>query len=172
MALLYHIIPRFSSGFTITILLLTLFLSGCMENTEKPNVSSDGKPDNTSNTSEVFNMEKIEFVEIEWAGVEWDEIEFPIDPKEVEIPTDVKSISTKEDAISIGEVIIKNCWSNNKFLSYVLLTVVHSTEDNIWRFDYSIDQRDKAVGDLIDCGGFYVAIDGNNCEIIKAWVDE
>jgi len=150
----------------------TLFLSGCKENVGISGVSDISKPNNTSDTREVPNMEKIEFLEIEKAGIEWDKIEFPINPKEVEFSADIKSISSKEDAISIGEAIIENCWNNNKFTTYVLLKVVHSTEDNIWCFYYSIDQRDKDVDDLIDCGGFYVAIDGNDCNIIKAWVDE
>ena len=158
----------------ILLMSLILFLAGCGNEPGSSDVSDNGSSCNTSNSSNEKepNMQEPKFVEIEWAGINWDQIEFPIDPKEIEIPIDVKTISTKEEAIRVGEAIIKNCWKNNKFPDYVFLTIVHSTKDNIWRFDYSIDQRDKDVNDLIDCGGFYVAVNGINCETIKAWVDE
>lgn len=118
------------------------------------------------------DMEVPKFTETEWSGIEWEKIEFPIDSKEVVIPKNVKAISTKEEAINIGKAIIKNFWENNKFTNYILLTVVHSTKDNVWRFDYSIDQRKNTDGTYLLCGGFYVAIDGSNCNVIKAWVEE
>ena len=117
-------------------------------------------------------MEKVEFSEIESLGIDWDEIGLPVDPKEVILPANVNSISTKEDAIIIGQAIIENHWNNNRLLDHVLISVVHSTKDNIWFFEYSIDQRDKNVEELMECGGFYVAIDGNTGEIVKAWLDD
>lgn len=103
-------------------------------------------------------MENIEFTEIELLDIDWDKIEFPVNSREIEIPANVKSISTREDALCIGTTIIENCRSNHKFSDYVLVAAVHFTSDNIWCFDYSIDQHDKDVNDLIDCGGFHVAI--------------
>lgn len=143
-------------------LIIILLISGCGETSN----------DNTTNTSGVTDMEMIDFIEIEQAGIDWNEVEFPISSKEIAIPFNIKSIATKEDAIKIGKAIIENCWDNGKFLDFVLLTIVHSTEDNVWRFDYSIDQRNKKDGTLLLCGGFYVAIDGNNGKVIKAWVEE
>lgn len=52
------------------------------------------------------------------------------------------------------------------------VSIVHSTEDNVWLFEYSIDQRNKNVENLIDCGCLYIAIDGNKGTLIKAWVEE
>lgn len=149
--------------------MLELFLVGCGNNVGTLN---NYEQNNVLNTSEAFSMGKVDFMETELEGVDWDKIEYSIDPKEIKILANGKPISTREDALSIGKAIIENCWSNNKFSDYVLLMVVHSTSDNIWCFDYSIDQRDKDINDLIDCGGFHVAIDGDNCELIKAWVDE
>jgi len=149
------------------LLLATMLLSGC-----KVSTGSEGRPNEVPNTNEASNMEKVEFSEIESLGIDWDEIGLPVDPKEVILPANVNSISTKEDAIIIGQAIIENHWNNNRLLDHVLISVVHSTKDNIWFFEYSIDQRDKNVEELMECGGFYVAIDGNTGEIVKAWLDD
>lgn len=153
----------------LAFLIIAFILAGCDNDTE---ILTDCSQNNTLNTNEVFSMEKIDFIEIESVNIDWDEIEFPVDPKEIRIPFNSKSISTREDAFCIGKAIIENCWRNNKFSDYVLLSVVHSISDNIWRFEYSIDQRNKDINDLIDCGGLYVAIDGDKCELIRAWIYE
>ena len=137
-----------------------------------------GSNENMNDTSNMIsekaqNMRGPDFVEIEWTTINWDQIEFPIEQKKIEIPSDVKSIKTKEEAIVIGEAIIENCWKNNKHLDYALLAVIHSIKDNIWRFEYSVDQRDKNDDDeVLLCEVFYVAMDGNDGKIIKAWVEE
>ena len=53
-----------------------------------------------------------------------------------------------------------------------MISIVHSTEDNVWRFEYSIDQRNKAIDHLVDCGCLYVAMDGKEGKVIKAWLEE
>lgn len=118
------------------------------------------------------DMEEPMFTEIEWAGIEWEKIEFPVDPQEVKIPAGVEAISKKEEAINIGKAIIENFWKNDRYIGYELLAVVHSTNDNVWRFDYSIAQREKTDGTYLLGDVFCVAIDGNHCNIIKAWVEE
>lgn len=142
----------------LVLLMAELFLVGCGNNTE---TLTDDKQNYKLNTNQVSSMENIEFTEIELLDIDWDKIEFPVNSREIEIPANVKSISTREDALCIGTAIIENCRSNHKFSDYVLVATVHSTSDNIWCFDYSIDQHDKDVNDLIDCGGFHVAIDGS-----------
>ena len=112
------------------------------------------------------------FLEIDRAGIDWASIEFPVDSKEIVIPDGVSCIITKVDAITIGEAIIQNFWRNDTFTDYILVSVVHSTEDNIWRFDYSVDQRKETDGTYLLCGGLSVAIEGNNCSVVKAWVEE
>lgn len=144
--------------------MLTLFLLACGE-------ISNRETQNSLSTNGEINME-INFAELKWAGINWDEIEFPVDLNEFENSIEHEPILTKEEALKVGQSIIESCWKSNKFLDYSLLTVVHSTEDNIWRFDYSIDQRDKTNSTFLLCGGFYVAIDGSNGEVIKAWVEE
>ena len=42
----------------------------------------------------------------------------------------------------------------------------------MWRFEYSIDQRNKAIDHLVDCGCLYVAMDGKEGKVIKAWLEE
>ena len=119
-------------------------------------------------------MKQPEFTEIEWAGIDWEQIEISIDTTEMEFDIDGRTIVSKEDAIEIGEIILEKFHEKNKFKTYVLLAVVHSTKDNIWRFEYAVDERDKnvEVENIIFGDVGYVAVNGDNCEIIKAWIEE
>lgn len=117
-------------------------------------------------------MKEPEFVEREWSGIEWEKIEFPVDEKKVEIPSSIKAISTKEEALAVGKGILENFWEDKQYTDYVLHAVIHSTKDNIWRFDYSIAQRDRADGIYWVGGSLSVAVNGNNANLIKAWVEE
>ncbi len=142
----------------LLIMMIVLLLGGCSKN-------SNGDAPNDQ-------RKDVSLTEIEWCGIDWDQIEFPVDLSEIEGVYDAKPIETKENAIAIGTVIIEEFHKKGKALEYSLLSIVHSTEDNIWRFDYSVDQRNVDIDNLIDYGGLHVAIDGNTGKLIQVWVVE
>ena len=130
---------------------------------------------NTSSNSDIEGstaMQEINLTETEWCGINWDQIEFLVDLSEIEFIEETKSIETRKDAIEVATTLIEKCHEIGKFSSYTLLSITHSTKDNVWRFDYSIDQRNKDNENLVDCGCLYVAIDGNEGKLIKAWIEE
>ena len=143
----------------LTLTLLLFLLVGC----------SSGS--NSNNPRENDIMEDIYITEIEWCSIEWEQIQFPIDLNE-NILKGIEPINTNQTAIDIGTNIIEELHRDGKLSEYTLISITHSTEDNVWCFTYSIDQRNVDIDDLIDCGGLYVAIDGNKGALINAWVEE
>ena len=142
----------------IVILLLLLLVSCCN--------CSHG-----SNPKENHIMQDINIRETERCGIEWDQIQFPINLNE-EILKGIKPIASNQSAVDVGKNIIEGFHREGKLPEYSLISITHSTEDNVWCFEYSIDQRNKNIDNLIDCGCLYVAIDGNNRTLIKAWLEE
>ena len=111
-------------------------------------------------------MKDIQITEIDRFNFEWDRVEFPIELGEDALEK-VTPINTTEDAVDIATSIIEELHNDGRMSEYVLLSVTHSKEENIWCFEYSTD-----VDTLVECGGLYVAIDGNEGKLIKAWVEE
>ena len=144
----------------IWLLILLLFLLvGCS------NVSNNSKP------KENGIMKDIYITEIERCGIEWDQIQFPIDLNG-DVLKQIEPMETNQIAVEIAEIIIEELHREGKLSEYMLISITHSTEDNVWCFEYSIDQRNEDVDNLIDCGSLYVAIDGNKGALIKAWLEE
>lgn len=136
--------------------------------------SLEGCSNGSNNTikNEEDTMQNIYITEIEWCGIEWEKIQFAIDLKEIDIWEEIESIETNQIAIDFATTIIEECHEQGRFSDYKLISIIHSTKDNVWCFEYSIDQRDKEAEKLVDCGCLYVAIDGNKGALIKAWVEE
>lgn len=126
---------------------------------------------NSSKTTDNDIAEDVFFTEIESCGIQWDQIQFPYDLNET-VLKEIKIIETKQKAEEIAKIIIDELHKEGKLSEYILTSITHSTEDNVWCFEYSLDQRNEHVDDLVDCGCFYVAIDGNKGELIKAWSEE
>lgn len=143
----------------LPLILLLFFLVGC----------SNASNSNRLNKDDI--MKDVYITEIEWCSIEWDQIQFPVDLNE-DILEEIKPIETNKIAIEIANTIIDEFHKNGKLSEYTLISITHSTEDNVWCFEYSIDQRNEDVDNLIDCGCLYVAIDGNEGELIKAWLEE
>ena len=116
-------------------------------------------------------MSDVSIVEIDRCSTEWDQIQFPVNLNE-DVLEEIKPIETNKAAITVGTKIIEKLHKKAKYAEYVLIGIVHFTENNIWQFEYSLDQRNVGVEDLIDCGGLYVVIDGNEGTLIKSWVTE
>lgn len=137
----------------IPLLLLLIFITGC-----------SCAPENSS--LEGCAMKDIQFTEIDRFNFEWDRVEFPIELGEDALEK-VTPINTTEDAVYIATSIIEELHNDGRMSEYILLSVTHSKEENIWCFEYSTE-----VDTLVECGGLYVAIDGNEGKLIKAWVEE
>ena len=142
------------------ILFLSLFLLVGCSNT------SNGS---TPRKNEV--MGNIQIMETNRFNVEQEEIQVPVDFDE-EVLKKIEPIVTNQDAVDVGTNIIEALHKDGKLSEYTLASIIHSTEDNVWCFEYSIDQRDVDMDDLIDCGCLYAAIDGNEGTFIKAWLEE
>ena len=144
----------------ITFLIFLIFLLvGCS------NISKSSIP----NENDI--MEDIYITEIDRFNIEWDQIPFSINLNE-EVSQEIELISTNKNAVDIGTNIIEELHKDGKFSEYTLIAITHSTEDNVWCFEYAIDQRNKNIDSLIDCGSLYIAIDGNEGTLIKAWLEE
>lgn len=143
----------------LTLMLLLFLLVGC------------SKVPNDNNSSENNIMEDIYIKEIEWCGIAWNQIQFPIDLSD-NILKEIKPIDTNQIAVDIGTNIIEELHKEGALPEYTLISITHSTKDNVWCFEYSIDQQNVDVDNLIDCGCLYVAIDGSKGTVIKAWVEE
>lgn len=142
----------------LLLLLLLLLFVGC----------SNGS---NSNTQIEDNMEGINITEIEHFNIEWNQIQFSIDFNE-DVLKKIQPIDTNQKAVDIGTNIIEALHRDGNFSEYTLISITRATKDNVWCFEYSIDQRNANVENLIDCGCLYVAIDGNKGTLIKSWLEE
>ena len=98
--------------------------------------------------------------------------QFPVDISEYVVEFTGKRIETQEEAVYMGERILELCHKDGRFLDEVLINVAYSKEENVWLFEYSIDQRDTPIDELIEYGSTYVAISGETGELLIAWVEE
>lgn len=104
--------------------------------------------------------------------IEWDQIEFPItDLTDIMVP-DIQSISTKQKAIEVGNAILEKCQQQGCASEKVLQGVFHSIQDDIWLFSYGEDVPDKSPNSIVVYDMFYVVVDGDSGELLKAWVVE
>lgn len=139
----------------LSLVLLLILLVGCS------NVSNSNNPGEND----------IQIKEIERCNIEWNQIQLPIDFDE-SVLKEIEPIDTKQTAIDIGTNIIEELHRDGKLSEYTLISITHSTEDNVWCFEYSIDQRNADIDNIVDCGCLYAAIDGNEGALIKAWLEE
>lgn len=144
---------------TLSLILFVFLFVGC--NNIK---SSENQKENNA-------MGDICITEIEQLNIEWDQIQSSVKFNE-EILKETDAIATNQNALDVGVNIIEEFHREGKLSEYTLMSITHSIKDNVWCFEYSIDQRDRDIDDLIDCGCLYVVIDGNNGTLIKAWLEE
>lgn len=155
----------------ILFLLLILLFSGCRTNSDIPPTEGEKiySSEPVQNSAAFTAVNTVRVVETEWSDSEyWEQVEFPIDLSKIDFQTSFKQISTNEEAIEVGHNLLEVCKRNKVFVSFELHTVIHSTRDNIWQFEYSVERGEQLT--LSSVG--YIAISGNNCEIIKAWIEE
>jgi hypothetical protein len=100
----------------------------------------------------------VQFKEGVLPNKEWDDVEFPVN---------IIPIKTKEDAIKLAEIVFESLNKENRCINYKLTSIFHDVEDNFWKLVYS---ENRGEGWLVP--SLHMVIDGNNCEIIKMWVEE
>ena len=100
-----------------------------------------------------------------------DSIEFPVDIS-LMFTKKSKPINSNQAAIELAMELIGECHKKGQFSDFTLLAIVHSEHDNMWYFEYSIDQQNENAENLVDCGNFNVAVDGSAGNIIRAWIEE
>lgn len=120
----------------------------------------------------VFDERKFDYAETAESDVEWEKLAFQVNPADIPISIDVTSISTVEQAIEVGDDILRQFRVADRLLEKELIEIVHLTDDNIWVCGYSMDQRNVDPMNLIDCDSFFAAIDGNDGNIIRMWAEE
>ena len=138
---------------------------------EVPNVSS--KPEIlTENSGEVKDVREVEFIVNEWADTLVGPIEFPLEPEWAGLPSCMQPIASEEEAREMGQEMLEAFWEKGKFPDFVLYGIVHFKKDDIWRFDYSVDDSELAEGAMLLCSVLYVAIDGSTGDIVQIWIEE
>ncbi len=156
--------------------LFTIVFCGCGNNTDSPT--------DVNTTKEVITSEKIEeptesdyknrtvpVFEVDKYNIDYERIEFPIEFED-DVLELIKPVKTDEEAKSVAIDILEERHKQGGWLDDTLVGVLHSTEDNVWRFEYSLDQSDVPVDELVECSCAYVVIDGNSGELIAAWAEE
>ena len=156
----------------LCLLLAVLTLTGCQDPAGESRSWEESVPQGESVSQESAAPQEIEIVKTQDCDIAWEQIEFALDVDALGIGDIVGKISSDGQAKEMARAIIERCHEKRKFPDYELVFIKHYTQDNFWFFGYSIDQRNTAPEDLIDCGGFYVVIDGDGGTVIEAWVDE
>ena len=140
--------------FKITLLLLTITLTGCQQGSNAFERKESGN-----------DAQEIEYIELASHTDDWDDIEFSVGLEQFSPPETVRRITTAQDAIQFGEELIENYPRKGDL---VLKTVVYFKDNNTWRFDYYSSKADQDT----EHGGLFVVADGSSATIIKAWVEE
>ena len=116
-------------------------------------------------------MNSVPVVEVDKYNKDYQKVEFPIELND-DILELIKPVKTDEEAKAIAIAIIDELHNQGRWIDDTLVSVLHSTEDNVWRFKYSLNQSDVPIDELVDCSCSYVVIDGNSGELIAAWIEE
>ena len=129
------------------------------------NVKDQYRSNSIINKRDMVNME-IEIIEKESFSKTWEQIDFPFTIDELYILKKIIPIVSNQEAKDIANMIINEYHLNGKVPEYMLVCIIHYKKDNVWMFEYAVDSKD-VLGEY-----FYIAIDGEKGEIIKAWAGE
>lgn len=133
----------------ISIILITLFLmSGCNgEHKEEENM--------------INNNENIMYEEGIYQNKDWNSLEFSIE---------MICVPNKETAVSIANDIMINFQKQGKFNGYIPQHVFLDTEDNFWVVSFwpnIKNDNSTYIG-----ASFSIAIQKENAQILKMWIEE
>lgn len=148
-------------------LLLLLFLAGCgkqVRDEYSVNIVSDAKsvPNKTEET-----VDGIVMIETEDSMV-WDEDMFFFSLDE-DVLEEITPIKTKEDAKEVAIAILEKCHTKGKMTDSALCSIAHFSKDNLWRFEYA---SKEVAFEMADGSAWYVAVDGDKGNFVKAWTEE
>ncbi len=146
--------------------LLLMAMCSCVKDNSVVNIKDNGISD-TDDTTDTATS----FLEVDHLEVDWDKAGFTVNTEEFEITIDNTSLNSFDDAVLIGEDIADQWRNGSNSIEYELRSIVHATEDGIWRLDYTKKQYRKGTDELIDMHGCHVAID-DDCNVIRMWVQE
>lgn len=108
---------------------------------------------------------EVAFGEGEWWNENQDNLGHPVDMQLDELlPFFGNPVATKEEAFEMANIIYESLNMGNRTPPETLLRVFHDTAENIWIFSYGIADR-NIIG-----AGFRVAVNGENSEVIGAWI--
>lgn len=163
-----------STRMLLVIVIFALLLMGCTR--QVTNRSLNDPTEQMENITiqvekENTDMSEISCVSTDFCGIQWENIEFPVNLEKLGVDNKNFIISNQESAIEIGQTLIDEIKQNEKMENYVLLAIVHSTQDNIWRFEYA-ENCSNNVDELIDGSVFNIAINGTVGNVIMAWLEE
>lgn len=84
----------------------------------------------------------------------------------------IERIDNAQQAGVIGQEILVEQKQKGWYTEFVLKSIVHSAQDNIWRFVYGIEAGDLPPDTYYVGERVHVVIDGNTGAFIKAWMEE
>ena len=154
------------------LVLLIFTLAGCQAPADESRSREESVLQGESASQESTVAQEIEVLKTQECDIAWEQIEFALDIDALGFDDIVERICSDEQAKEMARAIIERCHEKQMFPDWELVYMKHYTQDDFWLFGYSIDQSNTAVENLIDCGGFYVAIDGGKGTVIKAWMEE
>lgn len=153
----------------LALILLVVFLCGCGKSTEAPDKTDEFKI--TENTEQSSTTEPIKpdvvFNEVDKYNKDYDDIEFPAELDE-DVLNVITPVNTNEEALEVANAILDAHHKQGKWRGFALVSILHSLEDNVWRFEYSMSYGDV----LYDGGVGYIIIDGDDGAFIACWQEE
>lgn len=163
------------------VVLLSIICLSCNKSLNKENIDESTTIDINSNlgtsveksdlNSGEGSADSVPVIEVDKYNKDYETVEFPVEFNG-NILELIKPVRTGEEAKTVAIAIIEELHKQGRWIDYTLVSVLHSMEDNVWRFEYSLNQSDVPVDELVDCSCAYVVIDGNEGVIIAAWVVE
>jgi len=137
----------------VIVLLISVGISGCNRN--------EG----------VSDVDEVRFSEVDLLSKEWEQAEFPIEPREYFAQFTGQTISSKEDAVGVADAILENEQRAGHFPDFKLTLIEHDPNENIWVFTYGADWRSHyaETGEILLSSNVLVAMSGENSEVIAMW---
>lgn len=101
------------------------------------------------------NMNNIEYQEGTFPMKNWSQIDTSFDHE---------CITDRETAVSIGNAILAEFQNQGYFSNYIAKAVFFDTKDEIWIVSFWVDDYPTA--------DFNIALNKDDCKVIKMWVGE
>ena len=146
--------------FTLLLAICMLFFCSSCANTELKNDETTEK-ENISDTHSTYVFDIKNFY-----GTEWEKAELPVDLSGLTCFKNVKPIKTNQEAVNFANKILKEQQSFGKLPNYILFSVQYASNDNVWCFEYGINEPDT------DGGCLTVAVNGKDGSFISATAGE